>query len=504
MNCFDDTITAISTPSGKGGIGIVRLSGKNAIETAEKIFTSPKNKGLKQTPSHKIIYGHIINSNKEIVDEVLISIMRAPNTYTKENVVEINCHGGAVPLRRVLELVLKNGARLAMPGEFTQRALINGRIDLAQAEAVLDAINSATEQSQKAAMEQLSGGLSKKIHSLRDKLVELTAFVEAHIDFPEEDIESPSLSDMQKKALEICGEITKLIEGSRHGMILREGLKTAIIGRPNVGKSSLLNALLTHDRAIVTEMPGTTRDVIEEYLDINGFPVRIMDTAGIREAKDIAEKESVERSLSAMKGADLVVLVLDGSEDLHNTDRELIERSASQNTILVINKTDLKQKLNLKNVGQENVIPAKAGIQTSSPDTRSKSQANLIGVTRTFEHWIPGQARNDKPEQKIIKTSALTGAGLDELRNKIMNIISDAGGGEASHSRLVTNIRHVHALEKALASMNSFIEGVDNKLSPEFLSVELREALDALGEITGITTPEDILNKIFSDFCIGK
>ncbi|MBI4710401.1 MAG: tRNA uridine-5-carboxymethylaminomethyl(34) synthesis GTPase MnmE [Nitrospirae bacterium] len=408
MSYFDDTIAAISTPSGIGGIGIVRLSGKNAIGIADRIFTSPKDRTLKKTPSHKIIYGHIVNSNKEIVDEVLISIMRAPHTYTKENIVEINCHGGAVPLRRVLELALKNGARLARPGEFTQRAFINGRIDLAQAEAVLDAINSATEQSQKAAMEQLSGGLSNKINILRNKLVELTAFVEAHIDFPEEDMESPSLNDMQKRALKICGEITKLIEGSRHGMILREGLKTAIIGRPNVGKSSLLNALLEHDRAIVTELPGTTRDVIEEYLDLNGFPVRIMDTAGIREAKDVAEKEGVKRSLRAMKGADLVLLVLDGSEDLHNTDRELIERSALQNTILVINKTDRSQMIDLKNIGQETV-----------------------------------------------KISALTGAGLDELRNKIIDVISDAGGGEASHSGLVTNIRHVHALEKALASMNS-------------------------------------------------
>ena len=457
MSYFDDTIAAISTPSGKGGIGIVRLSGKNAIETADRIFTSPQHKTLKQTPSHKIIYGHIVNSNKEILDEVLLSVMRAPNTYTKENVVEINCHGGAVPLRMVLELILKSGARLARPGEFTQRAFMNGRIDLAQAEAVLDAINSAAEQSQKAALEQLGGRLSKKIHSLRDKLVELTALVEAHIDFPEEDIESPSLNDMLKRALSICGEIARLIEGARHGMILREGLKTAIIGRPNVGKSSLLNALLEHDRAIVTEMPGTTRDVIEEYLDLNGFPVRIMDTAGIREAKDVAEKEGVERSLRAMKGADLVLLVLDGSEDLHDTDRELIERSALQNTILVINKTDRSQKIDLKNIGQETV-----------------------------------------------KISALTGAGLDELKNIITGIISDAGGGEASHSGLITNIRHVHALEKTLASMNSFIEGIDKKLSPEFLSVELREALDALGEITGITTPEDILNKIFSDFCIGK
>jgi tRNA modification GTPase len=484
----EDTITAISTPPGRSGIGIVRLSGRDAIKIADKIFVSPRKKKIRQTSSHKILYGHIVNPlNKEIVDEVLVSIMKAPNTYTKDDMIEINCHGGMVPLRRVLELVLNAGARLATPGEFTQRAFLNGRIDLAQAEAVLDVINALTEQGRKAAMTQLRGGLSKKLETLREELIELTAFIEAHIDFPEEDIEALSLLDMKRKALRIRQSLKKLIDSSRYGLILREGLKAAIIGRPNVGKSSLLNALLEHDRAIVTEMPGTTRDVIEEYLNINGIPVKIMDTAGIREVKDIAEKEGVKRSLKAMEDADLVLLVLDGSSALHKTDKELIEKSLSKNIILVINKTDLPQKIDW-NVGA-GLVPA-------------PMKGNLKGSP----YEILGRARNETTEtflkQKIARISAKKGTGIDELKNIVAETVLQ--GRTESSADAVTNIRHVHALEKALSFIESFITAVIKKTSPEFLSVELRDALDAIGEIIGITTPEDILNKIFSSFCIGK
>src|SRR4030067_948958 len=386
---FDDTIAAISTPLGHSGIGIVRLSGKDAIKIADKIFLSPKNKTLKQIPSHRIIYGHIINSNKEIIDEALISVMRSPHTYTKEDVVEINCHGGPVPLRRILELVLKNGARLAEPGEFTRRAFLNGRIDLAQAEAVLDVINAMTEQSQKTAVEQLRGGLSKKIEAIKEKLIELTAFVEAYIDFPEEDIEPMSLTGMKERALKIQQSLRELIESSHYGMILREGLKTAIIGRPNVGKSSLLNALLEQDRAIVTEVPGTTRDVIEDYLNIQGLPVKIMDTAGIREVEDMAEKEGGKRSLFAMKDADLALIVLDGSEELHNTDREPIENKNPQNTILVINKIDLPQKIKLKELKMhKNVIGSQGG--------SNLKDETLHGVYPEQKDEILRFAQNDK------------------------------------------------------------------------------------------------------------
>ncbi len=457
----EDTITAISTPVGHSGIGIVRLSGKDSIKITDKIFVSPKKKSLKQTPSHRIIYGHIINLNKEIIDEVLVSVMKAPRTYTKENVVEINCHGGPVTTKRILELTLKAGARLAEPGEFTRRAFLNGRIDLTRAEAVLDIINALTEQGQKAAVEQLRGKLSKKIETLREKLIKLTAFVEAYIDFPEEDVELPSLKEMKKTALKIQKFLRQLIESSQYGMILREGLKTAIIGRPNVGKSSLLNTILEQDKAIVTEAPGTTRDVIEDYLNIQGIPVKIMDTAGIREVKDIAEKEGVKRSLMAMKNADLVLTILDGSEDLHDTDRELIGKCNQKNTILVINKTDLPQKIRL-------------------PEIRTEKES----------------------DRQVVKVSAIKNRGLKELKNKIAE--TTLKGKTFDSMDVVTNIRHVHALKKALASVNSFIEGINKKTYPEFLAVELRDALDAIGEIQGITTPEDILNKIFSDFCIGK
>lgn len=451
----EDTIAAISTSIGHSSIGIVRLSGINSIRITDKIFISPKKKSLKKTPSHRIMYGHIINSNKEIIDEVLVSVMRAPHTYTREDIVEINCHGGPVPLRKILELVLKTGAKLAEPGEFTRRAFLNGRIDLAQAEAVLDVINAMTEQSRKAAIEQLGGGLSRKTEAIRKDLIKLTAFVEAYIDFPEEDIEPPSLKNMKKMALEIQNSLKRLVDSSQYGIILREGVKTAIIGRPNVGKSSLLNALLEQDRAIVTEVPGTTRDVIEDYLNIQGIPVKIMDTAGIRHVTNMAEKEGVKRSLRAIKDADLVLIVLDGSEDLHDTDRELIKKSKIENTILVINKTDLAQKIRLK-----------------------------------------------KSVRQTIRVSALKGTGLNELKERIVE--TTLKGKSLFSTGVVTNTRHLYALEKALVSINSFIEESTKKISPEFLSVELRDALDAIGEIIGITTSEDILNEVFSKFCIGK
>ncbi len=459
---IEDTIAAISTSIGSGGIGIVRLSGPDALKIADRVFRPLKKKNISNTPSHRIIYGHIIApSTDEIIDEVLVSVMKAPHTYTRDNMVEINCHGGTVPLRRVLELLLKEGARLAEPGEYTRRAFVNGRIDLAQAEAVLDVIHALTVESQKAAVEQLRGTLSKKIDAVRDELIELTALVETYIDFPEEDIESMSIEDMTKRALAIKHSLTQMIEGSHYGKILREGLRTAIIGRPNVGKSSLLNALLEHDRAIVTEIPGTTRDVIEEYLNIEGLPVKIMDTAGIRDVSDLAEKEGVRRSLTLMEDADLVLLLLDGSEELHETDIELIEKSDTARTILILNKSDLPQK------------------------TDPASEA--------YNQFKPGS---------IINISAKKETGLDMLRNKIVEVA--AGSRTGAGADTVTNIRHIHALERALASLDTYLSEAEKNTSPEFLAVELRDALDAVGEISGITTPDDILNRIFSNFCIGK
>ncbi|MEK6528695.1 MAG: tRNA uridine-5-carboxymethylaminomethyl(34) synthesis GTPase MnmE [Nitrospirota bacterium] len=480
---IDDVIAAISTPVGHSGIGIVRLSGRDSIKIADKIFTSLQKRTLKKTPTHRLVYGHIINSRKEIIDEVLVSVMKAPHTYTKENIVEINCHGGPVPLRRILALVLKNGARLAEPGEFTRRAFLNKRIDLAQAEAVLDVINSLTEQSRKTAVEQLSGGLSKKTESIREGLLSIITIVEAYIDFPEEEIEFPALKEMKKTALSIRKSLRQLIESSQYGMILRDGLKTAIIGRPNVGKSSLLNALLEQDRAIVTEVPGTTRDIIEDYLNIHGLPVKIMDTAGIRKVEDIAEKEGVKRSHKAMKDADLVLIVLDGSESLHDTDKQLISKSDPKNTLFVINKADLPQKIKSKTIE----------VKYSKTHTKEHKESTPPHTPLTT---------GGRGDFQIVKISALKGKGIKELKNKIVEVALQ--GSPANAAVTVTNIRHVHVLKRTLKSVDSFIKEIDKKTSPEFLSVELREALDAIGEITGATTSEDILNKIFTNFCIGK
>jgi tRNA modification GTPase len=450
----EDTIAAISTPSGQGGIGIVRLSGTVSIEIAEKLFRSLKQKRLDTSPSHRMLYGHIIDpASNEIVDEVLLTVMKAPGTYTKEDMVEINCHGGMVPLRRTLELLLSSGARLAEPGEFTKRAFLNGRIDLAQAEAVLDVINALTVQSQKTALRQLSGGLSEKIGAIRQELIELTALVEACIDFPEDDIDALSLREMQERAHTIADSLTALIDSAHYGVILRAGLRTAIIGRPNVGKSSLLNALLEHDRAIVTEAPGTTRDVIEEYLSIRGIPVKIMDTAGIREVKDSAEKEGVRRSLKLMDDADLIMLLIDASEPLHETDRELLEKSSSKNTIVVLNKCDLPVRVTLKDC---------------TP----------------------------------VQISAKRATGMETLRQAVVAAVSQ--GQPLQEGDVVTNIRHLHALEKTRASVGSFLSAAAQGTSPEFLALDLRDALDGLGEILGMTTPDEILNTIFSSFCIGK
>ena len=459
----DDTITAISTPLGEGGIGIVRLSGKDAIETVEKIFISPKSKSLKNTRSHKIVFGYIKDpATGEKIDEVLVTVMRSPYTYTKEDVVEINCHGGMVTLRRTLETVLKEGARLAEPGEFTKRAFINGRIDLNQAEAVLDLIRSKTDESRRIALEQLRGGLSEKITALRDRLTEICAFIEAHIDFPEEDIEIAPKEDIMESLRAIEEELKSLIKSYDEARFFREGLSTAIVGRPNVGKSSLLNALLKRDRAIVTEFPGTTRDVIEEYLNINGLPLRIIDTAGIRDVYDIAEKEGVRRSLQSIDDADLVIAVFDGSESLKEDDFEVIDKIKGKNTIIAINKCDLPSAVN------RDVLISQAS------------------------HALD-----------ILNISATRGDGLEELKDKVfISFLKD--WKEGREGILITNLRHKVALENALISLEMALSGLSENIPIEIIALELRDSLDRLGEIVGAATTEDILDNIFKNFCIGK
>ncbi|MBM4145874.1 MAG: tRNA uridine-5-carboxymethylaminomethyl(34) synthesis GTPase MnmE [Nitrospira sp.] len=459
----DDTIAAISTPLGEGGIGIVRLSGKNSIEIAENIFSSPKKRTLQNMKPYSVIYGHIHNpSTGEKIDEVLVTVMKSPHSYTKEDVVEINCHGGMITLRKTLELILRQGARLADPGEFTRRAFINGRIDLSQAEAILDLIRSKTDESRRIALEQLHGGLSEKITALRDRLMAICVNVEAYIDFPEDEIETASTQDLVFSMKDIGRDIETLLKTYDEAKFFREGLSTAIVGRPNVGKSSLLNALLQKDRAIVTDLPGTTRDVIEEYLNIKGLPLRIMDTAGIRDVKDIAEKEGVRRSLRSIENADLVIAIFDQSEPLRDEDFEVMERIKNKTAIAVLNKCDL---------------PAAFSQESFSSFIFHPSSSLHI--------------------------SATSGNGLEELKEAIFNsCLKD--WKEEREGVVVTNLRHKTSIENALESLHRASQALKENQPVEIIAIELRQSLDKLGEIVGAVTTEDILNRIFSDFCIGK
>lgn len=464
MNFLDDTIAAISTPVGEGGIGIVRLSGKDAIAIADRIFSSPKGKKLKDVKSHTVIHGFVIEpSTCERIDEVLVTVMKAPRTYTREDVVEINCHGGMLPLRATLQILLKEGARLAEPGEFTKRAFLNGRIDLSQAEAVIDIIRAKTEQAERLALHQLEGKLSAKIADIMEKVTELCTYVEAYIDFPEDEIVVPEKSGMVGSMQKIEQELLNLSKGYDEGRFFREGVLTAIVGKPNVGKSSLLNALLQKDRAIVTEVPGTTRDIIEDYLNINGLPLRIMDTAGIRETHDLAEIEGVKRSLRAIEGADIVIAVLDASRPIDEADMELMEKVKDKKTVIVVNKSDIESS----------------------------------------EFDLPISLFTDSPVPAV-KVSALKGDGIDDLKNTIYSLCVLSSSAKGVEDVLITNIRHKQSIDMALKSLKDAEDALKRDEPLEIIAIFLRESLDRLGEIIGAVTTEDILNRIFSEFCIGK
>ncbi|MDH4233072.1 MAG: tRNA uridine-5-carboxymethylaminomethyl(34) synthesis GTPase MnmE [Nitrospirota bacterium] len=460
MRFENDTIAAISTPVGQGGIGIVRISGPQAIAIADRIFR-PKKAGSPSTArSGSLLYGHSINpADNAVMDEVLVSVMRAPRSYTKEDVVEINCHGGMISVKRTLEAVLTQGARLADPGEFTKRAFLNGRINLTQAEAVSDIIVAKTEESMRLALEQLRGGLSEKLGDIREKLIETGALAEAYIDFPEDDIETDSWLRIRSRLEGIKKEIDDLSGTFQEARFFRDGLSAAIVGRPNVGKSSLLNLLLKKERAIVTPLPGTTRDLIEDYLNINGLPIRIMDTAGIRNSDEIVEKEGIRRSLNAIDTADYVMALVDGSEPLGEEDLQLIELIRGKNAVLLINKSDLPSRISL------------AALRESG--------------------------------KELLPVSALTGKGIEELKSHIFQS-NLRNWNEEREGVVVTNIRHKTALDMTSASLERAIGLLSENQPLEFFSIELREALDSLGEITGIVTADDILDKIFSTFCIGK
>ena len=464
MNLPDDTIAAVSTPLGEGGIGIVRLSGSDAISIIDRLFISPREKHLYGRRSHTIIHGFIKDpSSLDRIDEVLVTVMKAPATYTREDIIEIGCHGGIIPLRRILGLVLAGGARLAEPGEFTKRAFLNGRIDLSQAEAVIDVIRAGTEQAGRIALRQLEGRLSAEITALRDRVSELCALIEAYIDFPEEDVEMPEMSGIASSMEDILVRLSALSLSFDKGRLYREGVAMAIVGKPNVGKSSLLNALLNKDRAIVTELPGTTRDIIEESLNIDGLPVRIMDTAGIREAHDLAEAEGVKRSLAAIEGADIILAVFDAGRPIDQADRQVIERVKNKKAITVINKWDIV------NPGFDK---ADAALNVHSG----------------------------------VKISALKSEGIDMLKEKIADVLlsKTATAQERNADMLITNVRHKLLVDSAIESLGNAAETLVKREPLEVTALFLRESLNELGEIVGVVTTDDILNKIFSEFCIGK
>jgi len=456
-----DTIAAISTPLGEGGIGIVRISGPDAVSIAEKIFKPKGKKDLSEVKSHTLTLGSVVCPNTgEVIDEVLLSVMLSPRSFTKEDVVEINCHGGIMPLKRTLEAVLNAGARLAQPGEFTKRAFLNGRIDLAQAEAVIDIIRAKTEEGLRVAVGNLEGSLSKEIRKYMNGITDILARIEANIDFPEED---PEAFISRNELEEMIGEMVKEIEGflreAERGKIFREGLKAVIAGKPNVGKSSLLNALLKEKRAIVTEIPGTTRDIIEEMLNIGGIPVRIIDTAGIRKSKDKVERIGVRRSEKSIKEADLVLLVLDAVTGIEKEDEIIIEKVKDKECIVLINKIDITGKINI-------------------PFYEKATGKECIGI------------------------SAKKGIGLKEVEEKIKERVFK---GKINTTRpLITRVRHEQALKKALESLGEGLKACRDELPLDIIAIDVREAWEALGEITGDKVDEEILNRIFEEFCIGK
>ncbi len=459
----EDTIAAIATPFGTGGTGKIRISGPDAFKIGDQIFKSiKKDKTLADQKTYTAHYGFIYDKeqNKKI-DEVVATLMRKPHSFTGENVLEIDCHGGMTPLQAVLDLVLKKGARLAEPGEFSQRAFLNGRIDLAQAEAIIEIINSKTEKSLDIAVDQLSGKLSEQVDEIKEMAIEILAHLEAAIDYPEDEIEGFSPSQLGDKFRYIKEEIEKLIKSSKQGKIYKEGLKTVIVGKPNVGKSSLLNYFLEEKRAIVTDVPGTTRDVIEEFVNLKGIPLKIIDTAGIRETADEVEKIGVERTRASAEKADLVLFMLDINQGITEEDRKIYQLIKDKPMIVIVNKTDLPAKLE-----------------------KTKIEAEF-------------------KEHSLIWISLLEEEGLEELREDILKEILDeeiSGDDEV----IVTKTRHKNALNKALEAVERVIVSRETNMPYDFLTIDLKDCLNALGEITGETVADDIIDRIFNDFCLGK
>ncbi|MCI5870442.1 tRNA uridine-5-carboxymethylaminomethyl(34) synthesis GTPase MnmE [Streptococcus sp.] len=451
-----DTIAAIATPLGEGAIGMIRLSGSDAFSIANAIF---KGKNLEKVASHTLNYGHIIDpKNQKILDEVMLGVMKAPKTFTREDVIEINTHGGIAVTNEILQLVIREGARLAEPGEFTKRAFLNGRVDLTQAEAIMDLIRAKTDKAMSVAVKQLDGSLSELINNTRQEILNTLAQVEVNIDYPEyDDVEEMTTALMREKTQEFEALLTRLLKTAKRGKILREGLSTAIIGRPNVGKSSLLNNLLREDKAIVTDIEGTTRDVIEEYVNINGVPLKLIDTAGIRETDDIVEQIGVERSRKALEEADLVLLVLNASEKLTPQDRELIKISQNTNRIILLNKTDL-----------------------------------------------PEQIESQELPNDVIRISVLTNQNIDQIEERIKQLFFENAEIVEQDATYLSNTRHISLIEQAVESLQAVNQGLEMGMPVDLLQVDLTRTWQILGEITGDAAPDELITQLFSQFCLGK
>lgn len=456
-----DTITSISTPMGEGAIGIVRLSGPQAIEIGDILYKGKKK--LSEVETHTINYGHIIDpETNETVEEVMVSVLRAPKTFTREDIIEINCHGGILTINRILELTMTYGARMAEPGEYTKRAFLNGRIDLSQAEAVMDFIRSKTDRASKVAMNQIEGRLSDLIKKQRQSILEILAQVEVNIDYPEyDDVEDATTDFLLEQSKRIKEEINRLLETGAQGKIMREGLSTVIVGRPNVGKSSMLNNLIQDNKAIVTEVAGTTRDVLEEYVNVRGVPLRLVDTAGIRDTEDIVEKIGVERSRKALSEADLILFVLNNNEPLTEDDQTLFEVIKNEDVIVIINKTDLEQRLDVSELRK------------------------MIG---------------DMP---LIQTSMLKQEGIDELEIQIKDLFFD---GEVQNQDMtyVSNSRHISLLKQARQSIQDAIDAAESGIPMDMVQIDLTRTWEILGEIIGESASDELIDQLFSQFCLGK
>ncbi len=455
----NDTIAAISTGMTNSGIGIVRISGEDAVEVADRIFRKPNGRKLSQEKTFTIHYGHIYDEN-ELIDEVLVMLMRGPRSYTAEDTVEIDCHGGVLVMRKILETVVKNGARLAEPGEFTKRAFLNGRIDLSQAEAVIDVINAKNDYALKSSVNQLNGAMSKKVKELREKLIYEIAFIESALDDPEHISLEGYPEILQERLIPIKGEIEKLLATADNGRVVREGVKTVILGKPNAGKSSLMNVLVGEERAIVTDVAGTTRDTLEENIRLHGISLNIIDTAGIRDTDDIVEKIGVDKARQIADDADLIICVVDGSRPLDENDREIMELIRGRKAIILLNKTDLEMIVTEKELEE-----------------------------RTGQTVIPVSAKEQK--------------GIDVLEERIRELFF-SGKIDFNDEVMITNVRHKTALREAYDSLTLVEKSIEDQMPEDFFSIDLMNAYEELGTIVGEALEDDLVNEIFSKFCMGK